>query len=689
MRALTTAKVLAKRHGVVRIDDWDDFDPTGVANMSTIAQQWQDQSLAANRVAVAPGNALIRLNSKVTFKVPTEGNWGMGLQSGGGTRGQPTTFVNGGINDGTWMIEIPTDVAANYNFHSMRSFRLFNNAATYTCAGMRAVGAIGVGAMQSWEWYKINAYGFTVNLEAFGWNGVLNQCVSRQASITCMRWYQPNGCTVLGGWYGSGKTGGSDMEILSDVAAAGGFANFTILNTCFQPESITGVSHGLRICEGGVGVRVSGYFEKHKGSTSVKAWALDVGTFNGVHPSGATPIALDFDGENFIGANAPNNAHSRAVKDLDISGSIMGGGSGNTNADLGPRVRFGNVHGLELGKACLGAKEMTFSALCFDVNGFPRSIGINSLVSDTRHHVYTHYQQMRVVDELNRFGKPTINILPLGNFPGSGPQALRAVEDCNLGGATAVGRVTWDSDNAITYDGKPTLKVTRTGDSVGSVPARMYLFPYGSASRTVAVGEYIAISGMIRVKSAAGYDANPVGSTATSMAFPSIGLAYTDAGGTFSSRSHLGFTGADGDKYFKVDTWTPFFQWWRVTDTAVAGGITRVGLTIAPIGDEAYAPTVDHQINLANLAICINPLSFSDVRSGIYQHSDLAGRFVGEKFHVTATVPGGANVNLQQGDVFWNPAPTTGNPPGWVVTTTGNGATANNHCAMANLGATI
>lgn len=667
-------KALSEYHGIVRLDDWAGLDKTGVTNMSAIVQQWQDQAVAANRIAVAPGNALIRLNSKVTFKAPTRGTLGMGgAASTSGVRSQSTVFMNGGINDGSWLIEIPTDVAANYNFHMMADFRIFNDATLYTCAGMRALGALGVGAMQSWLWSRLVAYGFTVNLESYGWGGVLNEIVSRQASITCMRMYQANACTIAGGWYGSGKTGGSDFELIGDrISTTAGFGGVTFRNTVFQPESITGVSHGLRISEAGHSIKVDAYFESHRGNSTTKAWAIDVGSFASMHPSPDTgPTALSFNGEIFTGANAPNYAPGRSVKGLDLSSTIISSGGGGTNANLGPRVRIDNVTSVTFGDANVGAKEVLLTGKAVDINGIPHNLGISSPSSDGRHSRIEYYGSLIIVDELNRVGRPAINILPPGNFAGSGPQALRGAEFSGLAGGTASGRVTWNSDAAITYDGKPTLKVVRTGDSTAAV-GKMYLFPFGSTDKPIPDGSYITISGMIRVKSAAGYDASPVGSTETTMAYPGIGIAYTDGGGTFASPSSLGYADADGAKYFKVDTWVPFFHWWRVD----SGPITRLGLSITPIASSNYVPTVDHQINLANLAICINPLSFTAVRNGQYLYSDKAGTFVGDNFHVTSAVPSGGGTYAQVGDVFWVPTPAAGGSIGKVCTTAGSpGAT--------------
>lgn len=296
------------------------------------------------------------------------------------------------------------------------------------------------------------------------------------------------------------------------------------------------------------------------------------------------------------------------------------------------------------------------------------------------------YFSMSNEDELNRPFEH-INLLPPANFLGT-------VSDASVGGSLrgvkeaytnfANGRATWETDTTVRRGGRPTLKVTRKGSVVaGAQVARLWFYPWGN-EQFLQTGVPIVVSGWYMMEDAAPYNSVDFSSNST-WDQPMIGLTHYNGVAETHTAISPSFTGSGGHPV--AGKWYHFLYEFTINDP----GLAKIGINLLPSNANGYNWTTDASVWFDSLGLFVNPRSHQALREGRYTHSLAAGFFdAAGKFEVTGAVPSLAGVQLEAGDRFWNPAvAAAGDVPGWHVVTTGNGATALNHCPLAVLGAAI
>lgn len=368
--------------------DFPDFDPTGQTNMQTSVNAWQTQARTAGRIAYAPPG-VYGLGSKAIFRAAT-------ICAGGGMfqqAGQPampptdgkvpyTCFKNLGINDNSWMIDVESSGGESFggNFGVLKGFRL--HAGGWNCSLLRVLGVESItegatphNAFEKFVWEDILAYGGWVNLEHYGYSGVISNVYSRAAKLSAFRAYLCNALRVDGGWYsGTGPTAwafevfGRQAQFLTE-SSHGIMFNQPV----FQDQDGARVSNGLRISEGIKNVKIAAYFEDHKQDGSGNGGvSLQVGWNKAGHPSPLIPTAVDItDSEK----DAPTNYVGYAARGIDLSGST---GGGTYSATSGAKFQFNNVNGIKWGGFVTGARRVEYTRYTHDIQDSPRGLGQRS-----------------------------------------------------------------------------------------------------------------------------------------------------------------------------------------------------------------------------------------------------------------------------------------------------------------------
>jgi hypothetical protein len=366
-------KSIADHNRVVRLEDWTGLDLTGATDMSAIVQEWQDQAYVAGRVAMAPAG-IFGLSTKVIFRAPTEGAGGarFGQQSLTPTTGAVpyTCFKNLAINDNSWMIDVETVANSRSEFGFLKGFRVHAgglNCSLLRVLGVEAVtdGGVGHFSFEKFLWDDVCAYGGYVNLEHYGYGGLIRGVYSRAARLSAFRAYLCNALTVQGGWFGVANSSAWEFEVFSRQSFNNESVHGIIFNQpVFQSQDASSTGNGLRISENVRGVTLNTYFESHSDNTGGGAIALMVGCNNPDHESPLIPTAV-----NLSGADAPLNDPRYAARNIDLSG-CTGGGSSNANQE-GARFLFGNARGITWGRSDLNLRRVEYSKYTHDIADHP------------------------------------------------------------------------------------------------------------------------------------------------------------------------------------------------------------------------------------------------------------------------------------------------------------------------------
>ncbi len=352
----------------VDLRDFSGFDPTGLTDMSTPVQQWQDQAATAGYSAFAPPG-VYGLGEKVTFKAPTIGAGG--APTGGresSAAGKPyTMFKNLAINDNSWMIDISNSGSAVGGL--LKGIRFHANG--LNCSLVRVLGIEslitgGTPANSFWEqfvWDDIYGYGGYVNFEHYGYSGVISNVFSFGARLSAMRAYLSNALRVEGGWYSVTGPTAWQFELFgrSGARSLGESAHGITFNRPVFQSSQTGNNYegnGLRIAEGISQVTVNAYFETHKGNASTGGVMLEVGCVNAQHPSPEIPIPVD--STPITGLGRPTNDLRYSCNNITLSGST-GGDRDSADSYVGGIIKLGNVQGVHFGTGT----GLTYSRLIF------------------------------------------------------------------------------------------------------------------------------------------------------------------------------------------------------------------------------------------------------------------------------------------------------------------------------------
>lgn len=638
---LKSGPYIDERQSAVNLLDWSDIDGSdGSTDVSASVQAWQDTARATGRVAIAPAR-ILGLATAISIKAPTIGTGGRTGYGTGDATQFSTTFKNIGINNPVTPMLLIDNTSDFYNRSMVKGIVIDGNylAATRQCLGLYANGELGVGSVEMFQFEDIFALRCFTGLRIFGWTGLLRNCSASANREFGLNLIMSNAVTVQGGRLNAGVSGAWGARVQGANAGGVGSANAVkFIGVTFQSD--LNASNGLDVTEEIHDCSVdSCYFEKHSGGVSgADHTANDFPTANTFH------IRVGVRSRDGGVRTVDGTSAERAAWNFGIDNCLFTGGSGETSAYKGRRVYFGNVQGVKLNADFQNAR-LEVSDECLDISGAVTG-QVDSVLNGDGSYLKSYNYGHVAIDSTGSMGRAARSFIPNPNNHGAASGKVRGYQLSYRHTS-----ITIANETTVTRDGIQSLKIIRAGDSTTSVGRGWYARPYGQHALGLN-NKTVFFTGWMYIPNMGQYVANTGG---PSFGFYSNGNIYAYA------------LGSAGMPYIRVDRWFRFCVWHKLTS---AGGYW--GPYIAPLSYGSNPGAVDHHVFVSDLALFVNPPSFTDIMAGRYSFAGEAGRIEGSAFVADdSAAPTSTELHHEVGDKVYNSAPAAGGNVGWVCTTAG------------------
>ncbi len=545
------------------------------------------------------------------------------------------------------VLKVNSDLAAQ---EVARGFRVDGGFAVdgsgYTCTGFHAPGKDGTNYLTRFRLQNLHATGCTVGISISGFTGSIEQCYSTDNTDSQLLMRVCNSVNVTGGEYA--PTDSTDSWGVKVYRS--GQVNFMGVNI---QGDVGKKGNGLDIGEGCTSVTVQSYLENMAGDATNVGYHLRVGATNK------------------YGGDTPANSLGQSVRNFTLISPLSSASAATATVynSLGPKIYMGNVLGADIGMLYMSTKDLEISAFARDITGgMVGTYGLAAASPGVNGFEATSY----TTDSSNKMGRPALSMIPTLDFRGSAGGAVRGFKEVVLSA-----NITVALETTITRNGVSSLKITRAGAALNGYE-RCVLFPFNQSSLSATAGsKQVLVTGWMYVPSGAPGAPNECYSLAGSsnIRYPSFGWDIDVGAGRTSQGRAMGFSGgAIHIGYYGLNKWTRFFGFASLT------AVVDFGIAIWPLNAQAAdtgGGPQDHSVYISDLAMFVNPQSWTSALGGSFSLDSRSGLFIGDQFIVSASAPPThANTYWAKGDTVLNSAPAVGSPDRWVCTTAGTGATA-------------
>lgn len=642
---------VSDRQRIVRLTDWDAFDPTGVVDMSSIMNEAQQQaSQYGYCVELPPGS--IGINSPVDILVPT---YGAGIRNTGTTGVFGTEIVNlGGINGGAtdWdkaMLRMLVDT----NDKTQKSFMYFEGftlrGRDMDCIGLYSKAASTGGAsFTRFRMQSIRAFGCLKGIDIEGFIGTIIDCHTLYNKEAGLTWALCNNSNIIGGEYNADyrdQPNSTAVVIKPRTDNTGRSHGITLSGVSIETD---GVCNGLRICEKVSAVTlINTYFEGYQGNSTVDSYAISVGEYQA-------------DG------SPATNLTENAVTNFTVIGGTFSSSSGNNiKVQNGGGLRLGNVVNVKGVNLNWVGRRIDISPNSFnvDIENAAYTKSATSGVFGSGVKVIKFYEDSWLSDSSNQTGHMPVSFFTNPTFKGG----LRGYANSSIVSAA----IASTEETTITRNGISSLKITQdyTKASSGEHGQYMGILNIGSVSPLVQ-GKWVTVGGYLYIPNAAPYS--------TMETYPTVGISWINAAvQTKGAAYYFGYNGSisnPGRRIFgTLGSWNRFIL--SVYVPVGEGNISEFCVYVKPHNAGSVIST-NAIVYLSNLFCAVNAGNTSNFQQGIFSTNSIAGTMNGGMLEIPGTAPPtGTGRPWLKGDKIINTDLINDGCIGWVCMASGSPGT--------------